>query len=59
MLAYEDDTTQTAPPEAEAALQPASAPAGTAATATTPLILLVDDEPGVLASLRRLLRPTG
>jgi len=61
MLAYEDDTTQTATATTDngAAPQPASAPADAAPTVATPLILLVDDEPGVLASLRRLLRPTG
>lgn len=56
MLAYEDDTAQATAPTTEAAEQPADAPARAAAT---PLILLVDDEPGVLSSLRRLLRPTG
>jgi len=52
MLAYEEDTPQTAAPDAGTDAQ-------SAAVAVTPLILLVDDEPGVLSSLRRLLRPTG
>ncbi|CAJ0734667.1 MULTISPECIES: HD domain-containing phosphohydrolase [Ralstonia] len=63
MLAYEEDTAQTttpgtAPGPAETA-QPVPATSGAASAAATPLILLVDDEAGVLASLRRLLRPTG
>ncbi|MET3445499.1 two-component system response regulator [Ralstonia pickettii] len=57
MLTHEDDAVQTIVPEAAVQTETASAPIG--APAATPLILLVDDEPGVLSSLRRLLRPTG
>jgi response regulator RpfG family c-di-GMP phosphodiesterase len=57
MLSYEDEAVQTIAPEA--GVQTDAQSASNVAPAGTPLILLVDDEPGVLSSLRRLLRPTG
>ena len=59
MLVYDEDTAQASAPDIKAPTQPDSAPASAAPADATPLILLVDDEPGVLSSLRRLLRPTG
>ncbi|WP_080693860.1 HD domain-containing phosphohydrolase [Ralstonia pickettii] len=59
MLVYDEDTAQASAPDIKAAAQPDSAPVPAAPTEATPLILLVDDEPGALSSLRRLLRPTG
>ena len=59
MLVYDEDTAQASAPDIKAAAQPESAPASATSADATPLILLVDDEPGVLSSLRRLLRPTG
>ena len=59
MLVYDEATAQASAPDAQAAAQPDTAPASATPTDATPLILLVDDEPGVLSSLRRLLRPTG
>lgn len=59
MLAYDEPTTQPTARDADRAAQPSSVAASATMAAAAPLILLVDDEPGVLASLRRLLRPTG
>lgn len=67
MITYEADTPRTETTDTAANPRPAEAGAQAATVVPppvepavpAPLVLLVDDEPGVLSALRRLLRPTG
>lgn len=60
MISDQDTAQHTETPPAATGEQAAAAPQlPTSPVTLAPLVLLVDDEPGVLSALRRLLRPTG